>query len=347
MALLFCDGFDHYTTVAAHGLKWSGCGASYTSGTGRTGSAGQPSNPSWINLGSGITTLIFGCAFNHASNGDTTFFVSDSVTDHVTIKFLGASGNLLVWTPNGAATMLRYNTYASGWCVTHANVPNVVRPAVWNYVEAKVVLHNSTGAVTIKVNGATISTLTNIDTISATTGGEGTAMSFGMMGFNTTTWFDDLYVCDNSGSNCNDFLGDVRVVTVLPSDGNGSNTDFTCSSSTDHGALVNESTPNDDTDYVYSSTLNHVDTWNYPALGYTGTIKAVQLNLDAKKTDAGTRAIAGVTRPASTNRVHGTNHYLAGSYAYWRAIWELNPEDSAAWEVADIDGAEFGVKVTV
>ena len=144
-----------------------------------------------------------------------------------------------------------------------------------------------------------------------------------------------------------DFLGQCRVVTLRPSTGNGSNTDFTCSTGSDHGALVDEAAPNDDTDYVSSGTVDHVDTWNFPAVGYTGTVKGVQLALSAKKTDSGTRAIAAVTRPVSTNRVHATTHYLSTGYLYWLSLWEVNPEDSAAWEVADVDGAEFGAKVAV
>jgi hypothetical protein len=92
----------------------------------------------------------------------------------------------------------------------------------------------------------------------------------------TSAWIDDLYVCDGSGSVNNDFLGECRVLTLLPSDGNGSNNDFDTSaggSPADHGAMVNDTTPNDDTDYVSSSTVDHVDSWNYPALGYTGTLK--------------------------------------------------------------------------
>jgi hypothetical protein len=198
--------------------------------------------------------------------------------------------------------------------------------------------------VTIKVNGEEVVSLTGLDNCYL---GNVLWDSFGC-GVNSNGYMDDIYCCDGSGAQNNDWMGECRVVSLLPSTGNGSNTDFTCSSSTDHGALVDEATPNDDTDYVYSSTLNHVDTWNFPALGYTGTIKGVQMNLQAKKTESGTRAIAAVTRPASTNRVHAMNRYLGTTdYLSYAAMWELNPEDSAAWEVADVDGAEFGVKITV
>ena len=77
----------------------------------------------------------------------------------------------------------------------------------------------------------------------------------------------------------------------------------------------------------------------------------MQVSLRAKKSDSGTRAIAAVTKPGSTNYAHATNHYLGlTDYVYWRSIWNRNPDSGspvAAWTVAAVDGAEFGVKVTV
>jgi hypothetical protein len=75
-----------------------------------------------------------------------------------------------------------------------------------------------------------------------------------------------------------------------------------------------------------------------------GTIKGVQYLLSARKDDAGARSIAPVARPATTDRV-GTTVALGASYSYVREIAELNPEDSAAWEIADINGMKYGVKL--
>jgi hypothetical protein len=162
---------------------------------------------------------------------------------------------------------------------------------------------------------------------------------------------DDVVVADGSGSQNNDFLGQCRVVTILPVTDAveaGANASFTCSGGSDHGALVDEADSDGDTTYVYSSTVGHIDSWNFGALGYTGTIKGVQLDVAAKKTESGTRAIQLLTRPDATNRIDTTDRYLGQTdYDRHLKVWELNPEDSEAWEVADVDGAEFGVKVSV
>lgn len=331
MALLFMDGFEHYVSadlgekyeyVAAANVGSAQARTGTYSGYGTFGKAVNPTG----------TTCIVGLGWR-ATGGGSYIVIGK-----------GGFGSTSYWQISltvegtGALTVKRNDS------TTIATAPaGTFKLNVWNHLEFKVVVHDSTGTVDVKVNGATVLSGTGLDTQGVAATGWDT-VEFRAQ---SVAYFDDIYLCDGNGSQNNDFLGECRVVTMLPSTGNGSNTDFTCSSSTDHGALVDEAAPNDDTDYVYSSTVNHVDSWNYPALGYTGTIKGVQMSLSAKKTDSGTRAIAAVTRPASTNRVHGTNHYLGTSYAYWMSIWELNPEDSAAWEVADVDGAEFGAKVTV
>jgi hypothetical protein len=335
MALLFMDGFEHYVTSDL-GEKYGYVSAQTVSNTrARTGSYSASGGAHGLAVSASGATAVIGYGVYATAGGHYCTIglggFASSTYAQVTMKV----------ETDGACTIRRGT---SSGTILGQTSPAAFRFNMWNFVEVKTVLNDSTGAVTLKVNGATLLTLTSQDTI-----GTPASATWGTVEWSngSTAWIDDVYVCDGSGSVNNDFLGECRVVTLLPSTGNGSNTDFTCSTGTDHGTLVDEAAPNDDTDYVSSSTVNHVDTWNYPALGYTGTIKGVQMSLSAKKTDSGTRAIAAVTRPASTNRVHGTNHYLGTSYAYWMSIWELNPEDSAAWEVSDVDGAEFGVTVTV
>jgi len=240
-------------------------------------------------------------------------------------------------TPTGALEAVRGNRAA----VLATTGPSLVKPGVWNHFQFKFIVSDTVGEIECYHNGDLVLDVSASDTRARSE----TSCQYVWMCTDGDATIDDLVISDSA------YPGDVRVVCLLPQTdavAAGSNAQFTCSTGSDHGALVDEQTPNDDTDYVYSSTLNHIDTWEYPALGYTGTILGVQMTLRGKKSDTGTRAIAAVTRPASTDRVHATNHYLpSDAYSYYRALWELNPEDSAAWEVADVDGAEFGVKVTV
>lgn len=327
MSLLFFDGFDH-SAYGEAGYKWE-----------------------WDSGG----TFVAGRTGNCISNGYCAkYFVP--AAGEVIVGFATSTGLTCEWChplsyDTGVQCYLATTAYGA-LRVTNGNgtvlaesAAGVFRFGAWNYIEAKILVHASAGTITVKCNGATVITATGKDTQNQSTADVGW-IRFAFPG----ETLDDVYICDTGGAQNNDFLGEVRVVTLLPQTdavgGAGANTDFTPSTGTDHGALVDEATPNSDTDYLYSSTLNHADSWNYPALGYTGTIKGVRLNLFAKKADSGTRAIAALTRPASTNRL-GDDNYLTTSYTYWSQQWELNPEDSAAWEVADVNGAQFGVKITV
>jgi hypothetical protein len=339
MALLFMDGCEHYIT-ADLAEKYTYVSSQAVSNTrARTGTYSISGGVHGIAVAaSGATAIVgygvYATAGGHYCTVGLGGFASATYA-HVSMRV----------ETDGSVTVR--NGISSSATILGQTSPAAFRFSMWNYVEIKIGLHDSTGTVTVKVNGTALLTLTGKDTIGTPASATWNAVEWSN---GATAWVDDIYLCDGSGGLNDDLLGEVRVVTLLPvtdAVAAGSNADFTCSTSTDHGALVDDAAPNDDTDYVSSSTLNHVDSWEYPALGYTGTIKGVQMSLSARKTDSGTRAIAAVTRPVATNRVHATNHYLGTSYAYWRAIWELNPEDSGAWEVADVDGAEFGVKVTV
>jgi len=46
-----------------------------------------------------------------------------------------------------------------------------------------------------------------------------------------------------------------------------------------------------------------------------------------------------------TNRDGSTTHNLANEYTLYYETFMNNPEDSLAWEEADINGNEVGVKV--
>jgi hypothetical protein len=125
-------------------------------------------------------------------------------------------------------------------------------------------------------------------------------------GSTTFTYYDDFYVCDTSGSAPrNTFLGPVtKVETLYPqTDGvaAGSNAGLTPSTGTDHGALVDETPPNQ-TDYNSSATVGAKDTYNYPSMALTGVILGIQTNLYCQKSDG--RAL-GLRRPAVGSTDYG------------------------------------------
>lgn len=110
-------------------------------------------------------------------------------------------------------------------------------------------------------------------------------------------------------------------------------------------ARLNESPFNGDIDYISTAVAGEIDTYTFGNLATTaGTVYGVQTNIVARKDDAGSRSIAPVIRPASTDRV-GTTVAISDTYMNYSQMHPLNPEDSGSWEIADVNGAEFGVKL--
>jgi hypothetical protein len=101
---------------------------------------------------------------------------------------------------------------------------------------------------------------------------------------------------------------------------------------------------NSESDYLSTATPDDRETFTFPALGVTGTTKAVAINHVSRKSDAGSRKIAGCVRRSSTN-YDGTAVEQSTTYVPQQAVYETDPSTAAAWSVANIDAGEFGVVV--
>jgi hypothetical protein len=152
--------------------------------------------------------------------------------------------------------------------------------------------------------------------------------------------FDSIFVFDHVDAT--DLVTIDQTVSMFrPSTGNGANTGLTPSTGTDHGALVDESVPNDDTDYN-SGGAGVTDTYVFDLSALSGkTIYGLVLTMSAKATSAGTNTIAGVARIGGTDYV-GTTQNLTTAYLYYEQVWTVRPSDGAAWSAGA--SMEFGVR---
>ncbi|MGI0150005.1 MAG: hypothetical protein ACREDF_10815, partial [Thermoplasmata archaeon] len=218
---------------------------------------------------------------------------------------------------------------------------------VFHYIEFKVTISDASGVAVLKINGVTELTGSGLDTQN-TTNASADRVLLGLNGsaLNVNTDYDDLYVCDGSGTVNNDFLGDIRC-EYIPPNGNGNSSQFVGSdgNSVDNYLLVDEATPNDDTDYVESGTITEKDTYAQGNLTPTsGTVYGVQMLPYARKTDAGVRSIASIARLAAAEDL-SVDKILSTSYSYFPDIRETKP-GGGAWTVTDVNNAEFGCKIS-
>lgn len=212
----------------------------------------------------------------------------------------------------------------------------------WYYVEIVVTHHASTGTLECYVNGTKTGW---IDLTNQNTANSGNAYSnaYALTGEATTNYYDDLYTLTGSGGARTSRLGDVKVISILASSGDGSVAQLTPSSGVDNGAMVDETTNNGDTDYNQSTAVGQIDTYNFPVLGSTGAIYGLAARMLTRKTDAGSVDARVVARISSTN-YFGSVVSQSQTYRYAQKLWEQSPATSSNWTESEINGAEFGIE---
>lgn len=340
MTLRFIDSFDHYATADIT-QKWTstaggGSGPAISSGNGR-----RSTNCMRIPSTSGEASKTIDAQATWIVGHSFKFSALDGSNDRAFLSFLD-SGTIQVdvrMRPDGTIRVTRNGT-------TLATSSNALSLSTTYYIEAKVVINDTTGTMEVRVNGSSTGwiNITGQDTKNTANASANVIKLSGIASGNTD--FDDLYICDGSGSVNNDFRGDVRVDCYLP-DGNGNSSQLVGSdgNSTDNYQLVDESSQNGDTDYVQSSTVNNKDTYTFADMSHTpSSIFGTQLNMISKKDDSGTRSICSVCRSAGTD-YDGDTQALGTSYSDYRNIRETDPATSAAWTRTNLNSAEFGVKV--
>lgn len=214
----------------------------------------------------------------------------------------------------------------------------------WYYIELKVVCNDS-GSYELRVDGSNVLSASGVDTKA---GSNNYHTTFRCISPNTGSAqrvkIDDLYCLDGSGSLNNNFLGNMKVVILLPN-ANGDSSQFAPSSG-DNYACVDETICNDDTDYVEDDTSAQKDLYNYEALsGNPPVIAGIQINTDCRETDANSFSLITPCKSGSTENDDTAQTVTSSTYITKRRILETDPNTSAAWTKTAIDAVQFGVKV--
>lgn len=210
------------------------------------------------------------------------------------------------------------------------------------YLELKSLIANSGGTATVYLNGAAVITVTGVDT-QDTGSATWNSVDYGGAPTGHTLTISDLYMNDGSGAANNDVWGDTRVDEHKP-DADGGVEDWTRSAGLDSFALLDEAAPNDDTDYIESTTAGNrtvCSVENFKATG--GAIKATALVWSMKKTDAGASTVAGCIRRGGVNYDGAAKAPSNGVYGFFGECRDTDPSTSAAWTEANFNAGEYGV----
>lgn len=278
-------------------------------------------------------TLVVGVAFKFGSiivvDSRLICFVDEATTGIVMFATVGGEISIR----NGRTGLTLGTTSGLG-----------LQVSTWYYVEVKIVA-GSSGSYTVKVGGNVV--LTGSGDTRAVVGHDYNS-SFALTNpyfSSLITYFDDLYCLDGSGTVNNDFLGNMRIVTIRP-DAAGDSTQFTPDSGNNY-ARVNEAICGDDSNYVQDAVADEKDLYNYGALGGVLTsIAGIVVITDCRETDATsfnlkTVCKSGATESDDAGQVIGSINYVSR-----RRLMETDPNTaSLPWTPTTLEAAQFGVKV--
>jgi hypothetical protein len=347
MALLFIDGFDHYATADIT-RKWTDCNFStdldIVTG-GRNGgnrlrlcAANQYTAPYVFKtaLPASGSTVILGSAVNfNTQRADEVWLYK---------IYLGST---ILFTLAWEATTGRIKVFRGNEAYLFGTTTFACSPNTWYYIEFKAVIHSSTGTYELRINGDNVLSGSGNTQVAATATWDGISLWWdGGASQSTKCYFDDLYVCDGSGSVLNDFLGDCRVDTHFAT-ADGTTHTFTPLSGT-HTENVDDTAPDGDTTYNGSTAADDKDTFVTEDFKNTATaeIKAVQINMMAAKSSPGSSRVCSVVRHSGTDNDGTSLAVGAESYVDYMQVLEQNPNGGSPtdWTPTDFNAAEFGYK---
>lgn len=354
MALLWCDGFDHYGTLARlTDGAYAAIGSSVLLSTTnpRTGTYCLRTNGGTMNsaaevrrvFGGAKTSVGIGAAFYFSSlpsgnDGTNLFQFRDTANvEQVTIG-LQSTGIISVW-----------RRRPSGGTLLGSSASPAVTAAAYSHIEAFVFFSDSVGTVEVRVNGVTVVSLSAVDTV-YTANVEASQVLIGNhipgeSGVNPTMNIDDIFCYDNTTSYNNTFIGDRRVLTLFP-DANTATADWTPVGAATGYECIDEANPDEDTTYITAATVgleSQFGLQNLPA--GISVVNAVVMVERARKTEAGT-ANTQVSVVSGASTTAGADKPLTEVYTYRQDVFQTDPASAAPFTPAEVDALQFKVERT-
>lgn len=272
-------------------------------------------------------TLIVGVAYmpNTLYNDQTGFadYILNLRTGTTGGVLLQQVGNSLVVYGAGTIYLGKVNRY-------------IWRASRWCYLELKVYCHDTAGYVVLRMNGVPVLTVNNVDT-------KPTASAYldNVLIQGAGLYFDDLYICDGSGSTHNDFLGPIKVKTIRPT------ADSTNNYTTGTYADVDEVQIDGNTTYAESVTAGHQLVMSYEDVSGLSSVNAVSVYpCAASSVNATAENIKVVVETG--NKVKSGNISVnttnITTYDTYYVNYETDPDTSNTWNSSTVNSAKFGVE---
>lgn len=245
-------------------------------------------------------------------------------------------GMSLRMSPSGEIIVLRAT-------VELARSVSVLAVNTWYYIEFKVKTHQTLGTYEVRVGGVNVVSGSGADTQMTNPYYDGVQLSFTVG--SGSYYIDDWYICDGSGADNNDFLGNCLVDAVFP-DGDDTAGWAIASGGSSHYLDVDENPVDDDVSYVEDAVTGSKDLYDYAAMpAGRGLIKGISIKTVCRETDAENFDIIVPIKSGATEDDGPTLSIGSTDYVIKKRVSELDPNTSLAWTKTTLDAAKFGVKV--
>lgn len=357
MALLWCDGFDHYGVIGnltEGAYAEIGSGVTLATTNPRTGTS-HLHTPSSGNVVSTNIRRVFGGVKTTIGLAAVFYYASlPSVADTARVFDFRDANNITQLTiqldTTGVITVKRGESL--GGVILSSTASPVITAETYQHIEAMVFLSQTVGTVEVRVNGVTVISLSGVDTVASSLVEASQCCIGGTnRGANVTlpvTDIDDIFCYDDTGSFNNTFIGDRRVLTLFP-DANTVQADWTPVGAATGYECIDEANPDGDTTYITAGVpgspgpISEFGIQNLPA--GVSAISAVVVVEMARKTEAGIAntqwsVISGASETA------GADKPMTEIYTYRQDVFETDPASAAPFTPAEVDALLIKVERT-
>ena len=352
MSLLWVEGFEKYGSAgpvpSSHGytvlnMKYAATGVSdMTLVSGRYGGLAiqfddSDSRLATPHLGSPSPTLISGIAFK----------ITAVTTDVRILDFFdpGNTGSSTYQRGVGVEVLAsRELRLRRGNTVLQDSTTANIQDNTWYYLELKATAANSGGSAIVHLDGVEVINFTGDTNVSAFRYGSVLLRTYTAT---DETQFDDWYVCDDTGSTNNDFLGECRVEVLTPnSDASGN---WTANSGGDLYAMV-DAAALDAIDYIHDTVSGNQALFGSNCLSASasaGTVQGVMVTCDTQQSGRFMKYAKMITQNGSGGAIQDSGNFPPGTAAPMNStqIMEVDP-DGAAWTPNTINTFRMGVEVS-
>lgn len=341
MALLWCDGFDHYGSTANMALAgWTVPSTASLITASRTGGYAVTDTNilgSFLErtLGEEKTAIGVGFAIKHSS----------LPTNYRKILGLFNKGGYqqctLYLSASGTIVLARYDGLSPSSANTVAESAQVFQAGTYNHLESYLTYGTDTATAEVRLNGVTV-----IDVSGISTSQIGTLKGpFAILGIHAGSGLDDVFCWDTEGDFNNDFLGDCRVRTLLPSE-DTTIQEWTVVGAGSAAAAISEVPADGDTSYLTADTVDMAAEFVLPDLPATVTsVAGLYVTAEMKKDDAGDSFVQiGIAQDSGDTL--SSDKSLTTTYAYYGLSVEYNPDTGAPFTPDEVAAVRFKVVKT-